>query len=117
MSESSIVQIIVALIAAGIPTLASFHNTKKVKRQANRHACRQSILQLILEDKMAVMEGKAPENYHAILDEFDEYVQNNGNSYIKSKVTEYTKWYEEVTKKGAVMARSKTTKKPRKSCK
>ena len=63
------------------------------------------------------MEGKYPANYQAILDEFDEYVQNNGNSYIKSKVAEYTKWYEEITKKGAAMARSKSTKKPRKVCK
>ena len=98
MSEGSLVQIIVALIAAGVPTVASFHNTKKVKRQANRHACRQSILQLIIEDKMAVMEGKPPENYQAILDEYDEYRHNGGNSYISQKIDDYINWYENLKK-------------------
>ena len=99
MSENALVQIIVALIAAGFPTFTSIYNTKKVKRQANRHASRQSILQLIIEDKVAVHEGKNPENYQAILSEYDEYLHNGGNSYIHNKVEEYTKWYTENNKR------------------
>ena len=98
MSENALVQIIVALIAAGFPTFTSIYNTKKVKRQANRHACRQSILQLIIEDKVAVHEGKHPENYQAILSEYDEYLKNGGNSYIHNKVEEYTIWYTKINK-------------------
>lgn len=88
-----------ATITAGIPALVTCITTISVKRQANKHSCRQSILQLILEDKMSVMEGKLPENRQAILDEFDEYTKNGGNSYVKKKVDEYEGWYKTITQK------------------
>lgn len=86
-----------AAITAGIPALVTCVTTISVKRQANKHSSRQSILQLILEDKIAVMEGKLPENRQAILDEFDEYTKSGGNSYVHNKVEEYESWYKIIT--------------------
>ena len=111
-------QIIVTAITICVPATVTLFTTKAVKRQANKHACRQSILQLIMEDKMSVMEGKLPENHQAILDEHDEYKQNGGNSYIHQKVDEYEEWYQTLkARKEESMAKGTKTKKPRKSCK
>lgn len=87
-------QIIVTIITVCVPALVTILSTQKIKTQANKHACRQSILQLILEDKISVMEGKIPENYKSIMDEYDEYHQCHGNHYIDEKVEDYKKWYE-----------------------
>ena len=62
------------------------------------HSARQSILQLILEDKINVMENKIPENKENILSEYDEYRANNGNSYIHDKVDDYLEWYDRIVK-------------------
>ena len=88
------------IITAIIPALVTIFTTISVKRQANKHSARQSILQLILEDKMRVFEKKLPENYQAIHQEYDEYLKSGGNSYIKEKVEDYKKWYESINKKG-----------------
>lgn len=97
--DGGLVQIIVATITVCIPALVTIFTTKSVKRQANKHSTRQSILQLIMEDKLAVMvEHKLPENYQAIMDEYDEYHACYGNHYIDEKILEYKAWYKEVTK-------------------
>lgn len=88
--------IIIALITACVPASVTVYTNKKSTRRAEMHAARQSILQLILEDKVAVMSGSVPENYQAVLSEFDDYEKNGGNHYVKGKVEEYTKWYKEV---------------------
>ena len=64
------------------------------------HNAKQSILQLIVEDKIRVMEGGIPENKQNILKEFDLYSKKGGNSYVKEKVDNYVKWYNTSTKKG-----------------
>lgn len=99
MSEGAITQIIITLITICVPALVTIINTISIKRQADKHSARQSILQLILEDKMSFYEGKHPENYQAILEEFDKYTKNGGNSYIHEKVVEYTKWYADNNKR------------------
>ncbi len=86
-------QIIVTFITICVPAFVTLITTKSVKRQANKHACRQSILQLIIEDKISVMEGKIPENYKSIMDEYDEYHACHGNHYIDGKIEEYKAWY------------------------
>lgn len=43
------------------------------------------------------MEGKLPENYKSIMDEYDEYHQCHGNHYIDGKIEEYKKWYDKIT--------------------
>lgn len=100
-------QIIVTAITICVPALVTLLTGKKLKKQANKHSARQSIMQLILEDKVRVMEGGLPENYQAILDEFDEYRENGGNSYISQKVDDYIVWYEDLkkTKKGGKNAK------------
>ena len=65
--------IIMALITSCVPatvTLILELNNKKFNKQ---HAAKQSILQMILEDRVRVSSGGLPENYQAIL--LDEYVE------------------------------------------
>lgn len=90
-------EIIVTIITVCVPALVTVYSTHRIKVQANKHACRQSILQLILEDKISVMEGKLPENYKSIIDEYDEYHECHGNHYIDEKVEDYKKWYDKIT--------------------
>lgn len=87
--------IIVALISGGVTLITSHYN----KKDSRMHSARQSILQLIMEDKINVMEGGIPENKENILTEYDEYRANNGNSYIHEKVDDYLEWYDKIIKK------------------
>ena len=99
MSEGAIVQIIVTLITVCIPAVVTLVSSKSLRKQAKRHASRQSILQLIMEDKISVMEGKLPENHQAILDEYTVYSDNGGNKYVHRKIDEYEDWYKRLTKR------------------
>lgn len=90
--------IIDTAITICIPAVVTLITGKKIRKQANKHSARQSILQLIVEDKVRVLEGNLPENYQAILDEYDEYRGNGGNSYISQKVSDYLAWYKKVIK-------------------
>lgn len=92
MSEA----VIIALISAGFPVLATAITAYLQHRTTNRNAAKQSILQMILEDHVAVSEGHLPTNYQNILHEFDIYSKNNGNSYVEKKVREYESWFEGV---------------------
>lgn len=89
MSET----VIVALITAGFPVLATAITAYCQHRATNRNAAKQSILQMILEDHVAVSEGHLPTNYQNILHEYDVYSANHGNSYISEKVSEYKQWF------------------------
>ena len=97
--DLGIAQIVVALITVCVPTLATTLATKSMKKQANKHSTRAGIMQLIIEDHVRVMEGKLPENYQAIMDEFTEYSECGGNKYIDGKIIEYQSWYQSLTKK------------------
>lgn len=92
--EQLIGSVIVAIISGAV-TLVTSHYDKKDNRM---HAARQSILQLILEDKINVQEGKLPENRYNIQTEYDEYRANGGNSYVHDKVEDYLEWYDQVEK-------------------
>lgn len=104
-------QIIGDVAVAAISAVTTLLTTKSVKKQANKHSARQSILQLIIEDKVRVIEKRLPENYQSVLEEFDEYKKSGGNSYIHEKVDEYKKWYNNIIKENS---HEKTTKKARK---
>lgn len=97
--DPAISQIIVAIITVYVPTLATLISTKSMKTQNNKHNTRSNIMQLIIEDHVRVVEGQLPENRQAIHEEYDEYIQNGGNSYIHKKVDEYEMWFEEINKK------------------
>lgn len=62
-------------------------------RASTRHSAKESILQMILEDHVANSEGQLPVNYQNILEEYDSYHKNGGNSYVTEKVEEYKKWF------------------------
>ena len=89
MSES----VLIALISAGLPTLATIVTTIFRGRASAKHSAKQSILQMIMEDHLAVAEKRLPTNYQNILQEYDKYRQNGGNTYISQKVSEYQSWF------------------------
>lgn len=89
MSEA----VIIALISAGFPVLATAITALLQRRSNEKHAAKQSILQMILEDHVAVNEGQIPTNYQNILHEYDIYHKNGGNSYITEKVGDYKTWF------------------------
>ena len=89
--------IIVATITVLVPSITTLITSKSLKKQANKHSARQSIMQLILEDHVRSHENKLPENRQAILQEYDEYIKSGGNSYIHGKVEEYEEWYKKLT--------------------
>lgn len=87
--------IIVTAITIGIPSTVTFATALLQSRISNKHAARQSILQLIMEDHITVAEGGFPTNYQSVLHEFDIYKKSGGNSYVEEKVTAYKKWFKE----------------------
>jgi hypothetical protein len=91
--------IVIALITAGVPSAFTAVTTFFQNRLSKKHAARNSILQLIMEDHMAVQEGRLPTNYQSVLHEYDIYKKNGGNSYIEGKVTEYKSWFAEQEKR------------------
>lgn len=91
-------EIIIAAISAGFPTVATIVTAKIQARTADKNAAKHSILQMILEDHMAVAEGRLPTNYQNILHDFDIYTRAGGNSYLKDKVEEYKRWFADIEK-------------------
>lgn len=85
--------IVVALITAGLPTLATAITAVCQSRTQKRNAAKQSIFQMILEDHVAWQEGHLPTNYQNILHEYDIYHKNGGNSYVTEKVDTYKSWF------------------------
>lgn len=89
-------EIVIALISAGLPTLATAVTAIIQSRENNKHAAKQSIFQMILEDHVAVGEGKLPTNYQNVLHEFDIYHKNGGNSFVERKVKDYLEWFDTI---------------------
>ena len=97
--------VIIALITAGFPTLTTAvtaicqsRAAKKnaAKDSAKKNAAKDSILQMIMEDHLAVLEDGLPTNYQNILHEYDIYSKNGGNSYVHDKIEDYKKWFKHV---------------------
>lgn len=88
-------EIIIAAISAGFPTIATIVTATIQAKTASRNAAKQSILQMIMEDHLAVAEGKLPSNYQNILKEYDIYHKAGGNSYLTEKKDEYIRWWHE----------------------
>lgn len=89
-------QIIIALITAGLPVVATAISAVTSRRRMERHAAKQSILQMIMEDHISVGEGHLPTNYQNVLHEYDIYHKNGGNSYVTEKVDDYKKWFAKI---------------------
>lgn len=85
--------VIGAFVTVAIPSITTLVTAKQTKKDNYMHSAKQSIFQLILEDKIRVLEGGIPENKQAICDEYDTYQKDGGNSYVHEKVDNYLKWY------------------------
>lgn len=92
-------EIIIAAISAGFPTIATIVTALMQAKTASKNAAKQSILQMILEDRMDYRDGKLPTNYQNILHEFDIYTKAGGNSYVAAKVEDYKAWMREIEQK------------------
>lgn len=96
MSEA----IVIALISAGLPVIATVITTLQQNRTSARNAAKQSILQMIVEDQLAVLYHEMPTNYQSILHEYDIYHKNGGNSYLTNKVRDYEDWFNKIKAEG-----------------
>lgn len=92
MTTSELVTIITA-ICAGLAPLATIISAIMQSRSTKRNFAKQSILNLINEDKTEALYGNIPDNYQNILHEYDIYHKNGGNSYVTEKVEAYKRWY------------------------
>lgn len=92
--------ILVSLITAGIPAITTIITSSSQKKLSKMHSAKQSILQMQMEDVIAVeVLHKLPVNHSNIRYEYDEYKKNGGNSDIDTKMKEYEEWYESIQNK------------------
>ena len=94
MSDAIVIALIAA-IAGALPTVATIVTALIQARSNKRNFAKQTILSLINDDMTRAMYNKIPENYQNVLDEYDLYHKNGGNSYITTKVEDYKVWYVE----------------------
>ena len=93
--------IIVASISAFATIFTVVYQSKKTnkkldaqKRDAERNNAKQSILQLMMEDKIDYYcDHKLPENRNRIYEEYDDYHNSGGNGIVTKKLQEYEEWY------------------------
>lgn len=90
--------IIVSLIGAIATIATTLISAKKTSSKADKYDAKNSIIMMILEDRILAQDGKLPINYQNILHEYDVYRANGGNSYIEEKVESYKKWFSELEK-------------------
>lgn len=89
--------IYVALITVSIPSIVTLITHLVSQRTSKMHSAKQSILQMIMEDVIAVeVLHRLPVNRSNIYYEYDHYKKNGGNSDIDKKMQEYEKWYEKL---------------------
>lgn len=87
--------IYVALITVSIPSMVTLITHLFSQRTSKMHSAKQSILQMIMEDVIAVeVLHKLPINRSNIYYEYDHYKKNGGNSDIDKKMKEYEEWYD-----------------------
>ena len=94
MSES----IIIALISAGIPTITTAVVALAQSRTATRNSAKSDILQMIMEDHIAVTEGHLPTNYQNILTAYEKYHNAGGDEFITDKKEDYKRWFHAIEK-------------------
>lgn len=94
-------EILIALISAGIPAVVTLVTSSKQNRLSKMHSAKQSILQMQIEDVIAVeVLKKPPVNHTNIHYEYDTYKKNGGNSDIDLKMKEYEEWYQKINMGG-----------------
>lgn len=90
----------VSILAIIVPSLVTLITSSKQLKISKMHAAKQSILQMQMEDVIAVeILHKVPVNHTNIHYEYDEYKKAGGNSDIDLKMVEYEEWYGKINKK------------------
>ncbi len=85
---------IIELLKVLVPVATTIITFIYTRRTSIRHAAKQSILQMIMEDQFNwELFRKFPVNYGNILDEYVVYHKNGGNGEVTKKVDEYKAWY------------------------
>lgn len=87
-----------AVIVALISAITTIITALMQRRRIEKNAAKQSILQMIGEDQLAVLYGGIPTNYQNVLHEYDIYHKNGGNSYVSEKVECYKHWHARLEK-------------------
>ena len=89
--------IICSLVTAAIPAIVTLITFYSQTRLSKKHAAKQSILQMILEDQLNwELFKKFPTNYGTIQDEYSVYHTNGGNGEVTKKVSDYNKWFAQI---------------------
>lgn len=85
---------IIELLKVLVPVATTIITFIYTRRTSIRHAAKQSILQMIMEDQFNwELFRKFPVNYGNIIDEYVVYHKNGGNGEVTKKVDEYKAWY------------------------
>lgn len=87
---------IVELFQIALPVITTIVTYRHSDKTAKKHAAKQSILQMIMEDYIMWERKKFPVNYGRIVDEYAVYHANGGNGEVTKKVEEYKNWYTEI---------------------
>lgn len=90
--------VLIALISAGVPTIATAIVGYINSRTATRNSAKSDILQMIMEDHIAVNEGGLPVNYQNILNAYEKYHKAGGDEFITDKKEEYKRWFHSIEK-------------------
>lgn len=99
MSEGIIIAIIGASFAF-LSTVVTIAAAIVQSRTATRNSAKSDILQMIMEDHIAVNEGHLPTNYQNILNAYEKYHKAGGNEFITDKKEDYKKWFIDQEKEG-----------------
>ena len=93
MSEQ-ILNTIQSLTTALIPAIVTIITYVCQSSQAKRHAAKQSILQMIMEDQLNwELFHKFPTNWGDVQNEYAIYHKNGGNGEVTKRVNDYNDWY------------------------
>lgn len=101
MDITAVITTTITAIASVVIALSNTYSNSQRKKdkeetreQLERNNAKNAILNMMTQDIIrAELLHKMPENHQAILEEFDRYQKNGGNSYIKSKLSDYEEWY------------------------
>lgn len=108
MDATAIITTTITAIASVVIAVSNTYinsQRKKDKEEATelaeRNAAKSAILNMMTQDVIrAELLHKMPENHKAILEEYDKYKKNGGNSYVRAKIADYEEWYIGYSSKG-----------------
>jgi hypothetical protein len=91
----------IPILTVLIPSVVTLITSSRQFRLSKMHSAKQSILQMQMEDVIAVeLLHRLPANHTNIHYEYDEYKKAGGNSDIDTKMKEYEEWYKNINKGG-----------------